>query len=143
MRLSDLSPGETALVVRVGGSGAIHRRLLSIGILPGAIVRAVRVSPLGDPIAYEIRGSFISLRRNEADYVEVEKIVPLHLVPPGSVVKVILVDGGVGFIRNLNRMGLSPGKLVEVLRPCCPMLIRTDAGVFNIGRGMAYRIYVR
>ncbi len=143
MKLSELNPGETALVIHVGGNGAVHRRLLSMGILPGTVIRSVRVSPLGDPVIYEIRGSFISLRRNEAEEVEIEKIVPLHLVPPGTVVKVVLIDGGMGFIQNLSKMGISPGKVVEVLRPCCPMLVRTPTGSFPIGKGMAYRIYVR
>ncbi len=143
MRLSELNPGETAIVTRVWGSGPIHRRLLSMGILPGAVIRAVRISPLGDPVVYEIRGSFISLRRNEAEEVEIEKIVPLHLVPPGTAVKVVLVDGGMGFIKNLSKMGITPGKVIEVLRPCCPMVVRTPLGNFTLGRGMAYRIYVR
>ena len=143
MKLSDLKVGETGVVKDVLGSGAIHRRLLSMGILPGAVIRVVRASPLGDPIVYEIRGFFISLRKKEAEYVEVDRIVPLHLVPPGSVVRVVLVDGGVGFIRNLNSMGISVGKKITVLQSCCPMRIRTDLGEFVIGMGMAYRIYVR
>ncbi|MCD6370153.1 MAG: ferrous iron transport protein A [Thermoplasmata archaeon] len=143
MRLSDLQPGENALVVRVGGFGPIHRRLLSMGILPGTVIKVVRISPLGDPVVYEIRGAFISLRRSEAEQVEVEKIAPLHLIPPGSRVKVIIVDGGMGFIQNLHKMGISPGRVIEVVKACCPMVVRTPLGQFTIGRGMAYRVYVR
>ncbi len=143
MKLSDLKAGETGVVKNVLGSGAIHTRLLSMGILPGAVIRVVRTSPLGDPVIYEIRGFFVSLRKKEAEYVEVDKIVPLHLVPPGSDVHVVLVDGGVGFIRNLNSMGISIGKKIKVVERCCPMRIRTDLGEFTIGMGMAYRIYVR
>ncbi len=143
MKLSELNIGETGIVVDVLGSGAIHRRLLSMGILPGTIIRVVRASPLGDPIEYEIRGFFISLRRREAEYVEVDKVVPLYLVPPNTDVRVVFIDGGVGFIRKMNSMGISVGKRVRVIRPCCPMLVRTDLGEFTIGRGMAYRVYVR
>ena len=143
MKLSDLKPGESALVTKVEGIGAIHRRLLSMGILPGTVIRMVRVSPLGDPIAYEIRGVFISLRREEAEYIEVEKIVPLNLVPAEERVRVILVDGGPGFMRNLSEMGITPGKSIEILRTCCPMTVRTQLGVFQVGLGIASRVFVR
>ena len=143
MKLSNLKMGETGIVIDVLGSGAIHRRLLSMGILPGTVIRSVRISPLGDPVVYEIRGFFISLRKREAEYVEVDRIVPLHLVPPKSEVRVVFVDGGVGFIRNLNSMDISVGKKITVIEPCCPMKVRTGLGEFIIGMGMAYRIYVR
>ncbi len=143
MKLSDLKTGETGIVRDVLGSGAQHRRLLSMGILPGAVIRVVRTSPLGDPRVYELRGFFISLRKKEAEYVEVDKVVPLHMVPAGSEVQVVFVDGGVGFMRNLNSMGISVGKKITVLEPCCPMKVRTILGEFTVGMGMAYRIYVR
>ncbi len=143
MKLSDLKVGETGLVTDVLGSGAIHRRLLSMGILPGTIIRVARISPLGDPVEYEIRGFFVSLRRNEANYVEVDKVVPLYLIPPNNRIRIVLLDGGVGFIRNLKRMGISIGKEIEVIRGCCPITVKTEHGVFTIGRGIAYRIYVR
>lgn len=143
MKLSDLKPGETGVVTKVGGSGAIHRRLLSMGILPGTVIRVARYSPLGDPIECEVRGVFVSLRKSEADYIEIDRIVPLHLVPVGERVRVVILDGGMGFIRNMARIGISPGKMLEILRACCPMLVRTNVGEFYIGRGEAYRIYVR
>ncbi len=143
MRLSELKPGEYAIVRDLLGKGPIHQRLLSMGILPGAVIRVVRTSPFGDPVEYEIRGFFISLRKNEASYVEVDKIIPLVSVPPGSRVRVVLVDGGVGFMRNMDSMGISPGQEITVLRGCCPMLVETARGKFSIGRGIAHRIFVR
>ncbi len=143
MKLSELKPGETGVVTKVGGSGAIHRRLLSMGILPGTVVRVARYSPFGDPIEYEIRGVFISLRRSEADYVEIDRIVPLHLIPAGERVRVIVLDGGMGFIRNMSNIGISPGKTIEVITPCCPMKVKTSAGEYFVGKGEAYRVYVR
>ncbi len=143
MKLSDLKPGEVGIVSDVGGSGSIHRRLLSMGILPGTIIKVARLSPLGDPIEYEIRGFFVSLRRNEANYVEVDKVVLLALIPPNNRVRIVLLDGGVGFIRNLERMGISIGKEIEIIRGCCPMTVKTEYGIFTVGRGIAYRIYVR
>jgi Fe2+ transport system protein FeoA len=143
VKLSELKLGEMGVITKVGGVGSIHRRLLSMGILPGTIIKVARYSPFGDPIEYEIRGVFLSLRKNEANYVEVEKIVPLYLIPPGERVKVVVLDGGVGFVRNMSRMGIIPGREIEVIRPCCPLVVRTNLGEFYIGRGEAYRIYVR
>ncbi len=143
MKLSELKPGETGVVTKVGGVGAIHRRLLSMGILPGTVIRVARYSPFGDPIEYEVRGVFISLRRSEADYVEIDRIVPLHMIPAGELVRVVVLDGGMGFIRNMAQIGISPGKKIMVLGPCCPMRVHTQLGEFYIGKGEAYRIYVR
>jgi len=143
VKLSELRPGEIGVVTKVSGVGSIHRRLLSMGILPGTIIKVARYSPFGDPVEYEIRGVFLSLRKNEANYVDVEKIVPLYLIPPGEKVKIVVLDGGVGFVRNMSRMGIVPGREIEVVRPCCPMVVRTGNGEFYIGKGEAYRIYVR
>jgi Fe2+ transport system protein FeoA len=114
-----------------------------MGLLPGAIVRVVRKSPLGDPIEYEIRGFFISLRKQEAGQVEVDRVVPLSQIPDRSEVKVVFIDGGVGFIKNAENMGIAIGRKIRVIRRCCPMSISTALGQFAIGRGMAYRIFVR
>jgi ferrous iron transport protein A len=143
VKLSELKPGEMGVIIKVGGAGAIRSRLLSMGILPGAVIRVVRLSPLGDPIEYEIRGVFISLRKLEAEKVEVDKVVPLYMIPPGHRVKVITLDGGMGFIRNMGTIGIAPGKEVVVERGCCPMMVQTERGVFQLGRGESYRVYVR
>ncbi len=143
MKLIELKPGEYGIVKGVSGRGALHRRVLSMGMLPGAIVRVVQISPLGDPVEYEIRGFFISLRKNEAKYIEVDRVVPLSMIPENSEVKIIFIDGGMGFLRNMNSMGIGVGKNIRVATACCPMQVSTDAGKFVIGLGMAYRIFVR
>ena len=73
-RLSELKPGEEAIVVRVEGEGPLTRRLADMGLVVGAKVRVVRVAPLGDPMELEIRGYNLSLRREEAGLVLVEVI---------------------------------------------------------------------
>ncbi|NPA74893.1 MAG: iron transporter FeoA [Euryarchaeota archaeon] len=143
MKLSELNPGEYGIIKEVLGRGTVHRRLLSMGLLPGAIIRVVRTSPLGDPVEYELRGFFISLRKQEASYIIVDRVVPLSMIPSGTDVQVIFIDGGVGFIRNMGTMGIAVGKKVHVTKRCCPMIIRTELGDFTLGRGMAYRIFVR
>lgn len=72
--LSQLQPGERATICEVGGSGPLRRRLLDMGVVPGAEVEVVRVAPLGDPVEYMIKGYRLSLRRSEAARVAVESL---------------------------------------------------------------------
>ncbi len=72
--LSQLRPGERATICEVGGHGALRRRLLDMGVVPGAEVEVVRVAPLGDPVEYMIKGYRLSLRRSEAARVAVEAL---------------------------------------------------------------------
>lgn len=71
-RLSELEPGDTAVIVRIEGGGAVARRMADMGLIPGTKVKVVRKAPLGDPIEFEVRGYNLSLRRNEAELVVVE-----------------------------------------------------------------------
>lgn len=64
--LSRLKVGQSGTVVSVNAKGSILRRLLDIGIVAGTKVRCVLKSPLGDPIAYLIRGAVIALRVEDA-----------------------------------------------------------------------------
>ncbi len=73
-KLSELSPGERGKVVGIVGRGSLVRRLLDMGITRGAEVKAVRKAPLGDPIEFEVKGYYLSLRKEEADHVLVEVI---------------------------------------------------------------------
>jgi Fe2+ transport system protein FeoA len=65
-RLADLSPGQAAFVVSVDASNAAGRRLLDLGFTPETRVTVVRRAPLGDPVAYELRGMRLCLRRSDA-----------------------------------------------------------------------------
>ena len=64
--LDALRPGASARVYSVGGEGPVARRLMEMGIVPGAPVPVVRVAPLGDPIEVRVRGYHLALRRSEA-----------------------------------------------------------------------------
>jgi len=70
--LSELKPGQKGKVVRVGGSGAIHRRILDMGVVPGAEIEVERVAPLADPVEFKLLGYHLSLRKEEAQNVHVE-----------------------------------------------------------------------
>ncbi len=67
--LAGLARGSTARVVRVKGRGAVARRLMEMGLVPGAPVRFVRFAPLGDPIQVRVRNYHLALRRNEAQAI--------------------------------------------------------------------------
>ena len=71
MKLSELKTGEKAVIVRVHGHGSFRKRLIEMGFIQGKEVTVVLNAPLKDPIEYEIIGYKISLRREEAEQIEV------------------------------------------------------------------------
>lgn len=74
MTLRDLAVGESGRVTGLGaGSRAYRRRLLSMGLTPGTEFTVTRCAPLGDPVELRVRGFNMSLRRDEAAVVQVER----------------------------------------------------------------------
>ncbi|MGQ9650882.1 MAG: metal-dependent transcriptional regulator [Phycisphaerae bacterium] len=74
--LSAMKPGDKGAIVKVGGSGGIRRRLLDMGATPGTLVEVERVAPLGDPIGVKIKGYHLSLRKEEAQRIQVRAVLP-------------------------------------------------------------------
>ncbi len=70
--LRDLKVGESAKVVKLHGEGAIKRRIMDMGITKGAEVSVRKVAPLGDPIELTVRGYELSLRKSDAETIEIE-----------------------------------------------------------------------
>lgn len=70
--LREIPCGETVTVVRVHGEGALRRRILDMGLAKGAKVTVRKVAPLGDPMELTIRGYELSIRKVDAEMVEVE-----------------------------------------------------------------------
>ncbi|MBE9513841.1 MAG: ferrous iron transport protein A [Chloroflexi bacterium] len=70
--LHELRPGEKGTIVKIGGVGGVHRRLLDMGLVSGSEVEVERVAPLGDPIEVRIKGYHLSLRKEEASDIQVE-----------------------------------------------------------------------
>jgi Fe2+ transport system protein FeoA len=70
--LNQLKPKEKGKIVRLGGGGALRRRSLDMGVIPGAEVEVERVAPMGDPIEIKIKGYHLSLRKEEAANIYVE-----------------------------------------------------------------------
>ena len=70
--LREVSIGETVRVVRLHGEGAVKRRIMDMGITRGVEVHVRKVAPLGDPIEVPVRGYELSLRKADAEMIEVE-----------------------------------------------------------------------
>ena len=70
--LREVKIGETVKVVKLHGEGAIKRRIMDMGITKGVEVFVRKVAPLGDPIEVNIRGYELSLRKSDAEMVEVQ-----------------------------------------------------------------------
>ncbi len=70
--LRDAKIGETVKVVKLHGEGAVKRRIMDMGITRGVEVYVHKVAPLGDPVEVTVRGYELSLRKADAEMVEVE-----------------------------------------------------------------------
>ena len=70
--LKETSVGETVKVVKLNGSGPIKRRIMAMGITKGVDVFVRKVAPLGDPVEVTVRGYELSLRKADAEMIEVE-----------------------------------------------------------------------
>ena len=70
--LRDVKVGETVSVVKLHGEGAVKRRIMDMGLTKGVSVYVRKVAPLGDPIQVTVRGYELSIRKADAEMVEVE-----------------------------------------------------------------------
>ena len=68
----NIAVGETAKVKRLHGEGALKRRIMDMGITKGSQIYVRKVAPLGDPVEITIRGYELSLRKDDADCIEME-----------------------------------------------------------------------
>lgn len=75
MTLANLKVGESAIIKKVEGEGALRRRLLEMGITPNTRVMVRKVAPLGDPIELALRNYELTLRRSDADRIEISKVI--------------------------------------------------------------------
>jgi len=96
-RLSDLSPSDEAIIVKVLGHGSFRRRLAEMGFVKGKKVKVIKCAPLQDPIEYEIMGYNISLRRSEAELIQV-----------------ISVQEATSFLQNIHFNGIIDDETLKV-----------------------------
>jgi Fe2+ transport system protein FeoA len=74
MKLSQLAVGQRGVIADLVGDSALIQRLLELGLTDGETVEVVRFAPLGDPMEIRVRGYYLSLRRVEAQAIELETL---------------------------------------------------------------------
>ena len=74
LKLSELKTGESAVIQNVGGQGELRQHFLDMGIIPGAEVTLVKFAPMGDPMELQIHGYELTLRLEEAEKIQIQKI---------------------------------------------------------------------
>ena len=77
MTLNDLKVGQRGVITAVGGEGALRLRLLDMGLIPKTRVRVQKVAPMGDPIQIQIRGYELTIRREDAQRIELQEEEPV------------------------------------------------------------------
>ena len=70
--LKDIAIGQTCTIVRLHGGGALRRRIMDMGLTKGTEVYVRKVAPLGDPVELTVRGYELSVRKGDAEMIEVE-----------------------------------------------------------------------
>ena len=70
--LRDLKIGDTSVVVRLHGEGALKRRIMDMGLTKGTEIYVRKVAPLGDPMELTVRGYELSVRKGDAELIEVQ-----------------------------------------------------------------------
>ncbi len=74
MSLKDLKIGKSARVTKVGGEGALRRRLLDMGITPNTLITLRKKAPMGDPLEIKLRGYILTLRKEDAERIQIVEV---------------------------------------------------------------------
>ena len=72
MTLNEVPVGGVCTVAKLNGTGKLRRRIMDMGITKGVEIKVVKIAPLGDPMELNVRGYELSLRKNEAERIEVQ-----------------------------------------------------------------------
>lgn len=129
--LSELKSGDEAIITKVLGRGAFRKRITEMGFVKGKKVTVIKNAPLLDPIEYEIMGYKISLRRSEAELVEVVAADMIDQVSPGEFMGTI--DDA-----KLKKSALEKGKIINVALVGNPNSGKTT--LFNFASGSHERV---
>ena len=78
MTLRDVKIGNTCKVKRIHGEGALKRRIMDMGITKGVEIYVRKVAPLGDPVEVTVRGYELSIRKGDAELIEVEELMEVE-----------------------------------------------------------------
>ena len=74
MTLRDAQIGQTVKVIKLHGTGPVKRRIMDMGITKGQAIKVIRVAPLGDPLEVTVRNYQLSVRKADAEMIEVELV---------------------------------------------------------------------
>lgn len=72
MTLDKLSAGQSGVITAVGGEGMLRCRLLDMGLIPQTKITVSKIAPMGDPMELQLRGYVLTLRKEDANSIEVE-----------------------------------------------------------------------
>lgn len=137
MKLSELKTGEKAVVVKVYGHGSFRKRIIEMGFVKGKVVTVVLNAPLKDPIEYEIIGYKISLRREEADQIEVisESEAKMEMLSEEKFTPVdeASCDESEDLERRMKALAEERGRIIRVALVGNPNCGKTS--LFNIASG--------
>ncbi len=74
MTLDKLVPGQSGIIEKIDGQGALRRRLLDMGLTPNTLVRVRKVAPMGDPIELYLRSYVLTIRKDEASKITIKGV---------------------------------------------------------------------
>ena len=72
MTLNEVPVGGVCTVAKLNGTGKLRRRIMDMGITKGVEIKVIKIAPLGDPMELNVRGYELSIRKNEAESIEVQ-----------------------------------------------------------------------
>ncbi len=73
MTIADMKISEVATITKVEGNGPLRLRLLDMGLIPNTVVKIQKIAPLGDPIQIQVRGYELTIRKEDAEKIQVKK----------------------------------------------------------------------
>jgi ferrous iron transport protein B len=132
MKLSELKPGQSGIIIKVMGRGAFRRRIIEMGFVKGKKVEMLTKAPLQDPTVYRIMDYEVSLRKSEAELIEVftgEELLPAN--EPGKLPLVLSED-------KLLSLANEQSKVINVALVGNPNSGKTS--LFNIASGTHERV---
>jgi ferrous iron transport protein B len=129
-RLADLPSGSRGVIVHVLGQGAFRKRISEMGFVKGQVVKVIKNAPMKDPVEYEIMGYKVSLRRSEADLIEV--------VSPSEAKELVINFEGTIDEHRLKISGKKKGKTISVALVGNPNCGKTT--LFNYASGSKERV---
>jgi len=129
-RLADLSTGSRGVIVHVLGQGAFRKRISEMGFVKGQMVKVIKNAPMKDPVEYEIMGYKVSLRRSEADMIEV--------VSPSMAKELVSHFEGTIDEHTQKLSGVKKGKTITVALVGNPNCGKTT--LFNYASGSKERV---